>query len=212
MESKPHDELSDHTEKIDQEAMKETFELLDLHKKGDEQALDTLFRRYIQDVVHLVELRLGPSLRKKIDVQDVTQEVFNKALLRLDTFTYQSKGSFLHWLSMIAVNLIRDQVDHFLAKKRGGDRKVFEGTEGGGILARISAAVKTPSEVFSIKEAKERLYKFLDQLDEKDRELIIMFYLEQLSRGEIAEILKCSKEAAGKRIARALKKLSEFYD
>ena len=78
--------------------------LLERAQRGDEDALDELFRREWQPVFGLAY----SALRDRSDAQDVTQEAFLRALRHLDQF--QQRGiPFRAYLKTIARNLIRDR-------------------------------------------------------------------------------------------------------
>jgi RNA polymerase sigma-70 factor (ECF subfamily) len=56
----------------------------------------------------------------------------------------------------------------------------------------------------------ERFVLALDQLEESDREIIIMRHFEHLGNGEVAEALGLSAPAAGMRYLRAIRRLREL--
>jgi RNA polymerase sigma factor (sigma-70 family) len=93
----------------------ETQVLINEAKLGDKDALNRLFARYQNRVLRIVRFRLNPELREKLKTQsmDIVQEVFIAALRKLNEFEPTSKGAFLHWLSKIVENYIRDQIDYF---------------------------------------------------------------------------------------------------
>ena len=98
----------------------ETAALIRMGKGGDGSALNTLFARYHQKVLRIVRLRLNPELRSRLRVQsmDILQDVFLHAFKKLQDFELTSEGSFIHWLSRIVGNVIRDRLDFDLAGKR----------------------------------------------------------------------------------------------
>jgi RNA polymerase sigma-70 factor (ECF subfamily) len=78
--------------------------LLERAKRGDEDALDELFRREWRPIFGLAYA----ALRNRNDAQDVTQEAFLRALRQLNQF--QERGIPFHaYLATIARNLIRDR-------------------------------------------------------------------------------------------------------
>jgi RNA polymerase sigma-70 factor (ECF subfamily) len=78
--------------------------LLERAQRGDEEALDELFRREWRPVFGLAYA----ALQDRNDAQDVTQEAFLRALQHLDQF--QQRGIPFHaYLATVARNLIRDR-------------------------------------------------------------------------------------------------------
>ncbi len=56
---------------------------------------------------------------------------------------------------------------------------------------------------------KARVQEALDSIGALDREVLALRHFEQLSRGEIAQVLNISEAAPGKRYIRALERLKE---
>jgi RNA polymerase sigma-70 factor (ECF subfamily) len=78
--------------------------LIEQAQRGDEAALDELFRREWRPIFGLAYAALGD----RNDAQDVTQEAFLRALRHLGQF--QQRGVAFHaYLATIARNLIRDR-------------------------------------------------------------------------------------------------------
>ncbi len=69
----------------------------------DAAAFAPLYRRYFPEIFALCTRRLGC----RADVEDVTAEIFRKALSKLHTF---HGGSFRAWIFTIAINTLRDHV------------------------------------------------------------------------------------------------------
>src|SRR6201988_3970239 len=67
-------------------------------KNGDEEAMETLFRRHRQKVLRIV-LRYT---RVREDAEDIVQQSFQKAFVYLHKF--EGKSSFSTWLTRIAIN------------------------------------------------------------------------------------------------------------
>ncbi|RKY86356.1 RNA polymerase sigma factor, partial [candidate division KSB1 bacterium] len=61
-------------------------------------------------------------------------------------------------------------------------------------------------------EIKDRVWKAIGQLGEKHREIIILRHFQNLSYGEIAEALFCSKGTVMSRLYYARKALKEILD
>jgi RNA polymerase sigma-70 factor (subfamily 1) len=161
----------------------ETQVLINEARLGDKDALNRLFARYQNRILRIVRLRLNPELREKLKMQsmDIVQEVFIAALRKLNEFEPTSKGAFLHWLSKIVENYIRDQIDYFSAQKRHSPLKELSldetlKTESGsevGIHEIIPSEDTSPSQYASRKEIKSALDNLLLRLEEADREVII---------------------------------------
>jgi RNA polymerase sigma-70 factor (ECF subfamily) len=61
-------------------------------------------------------------------------------------------------------------------------------------------------------ERLKRVRAALNELSERDREMLVLRYLEQLSVAETAAVLNLSKDAVKMRHMRALERLREIFD
>ncbi|MHC4511392.1 MAG: RNA polymerase sigma factor [Planctomycetota bacterium] len=98
--------------------IQETQELVVLAKGGDYSAQDRLYSAYGERVRRIVRLRMGSKLRSKLESMDLVQDVLMCALRDLGDFTYRNEGDFLRWLSRIAENRLRDNLDKLHSDKR----------------------------------------------------------------------------------------------
>src|SRR6516164_10313597 len=67
---------------------------------GDRQALAALFDKYRDRLRRMVELRLDPRLRARLDASDVVQEAFLDVARNLDTYLANPKLPPLIWLRL----------------------------------------------------------------------------------------------------------------
>ncbi len=146
---------------------------------------------------------------------DIVQEVFIAALRKLNEFEPTSKGAFLHWLSKIVENYIRDQIDYFSAQKRHSPLKELSldetlKTDSGSEVEvhEIIPSKDTPPSQYALKkEIKSALDNLLLKLEEADREVIIHHKLEELTFNEIAQVYNKTEDAVRKQYHRAFQKL-----
>jgi len=194
----------------------ETQVLINEAKLGDKEALNVIFARYQNRVLRIVRLRLNPELREKLKMQstDIVQEVFISALQKLNEFEPKSKGAFLHWLSRIVENYIRDQIDYLSAQKRHAPLGEFSldepvKTDSGSemkFIETIPSEDTLPSQFVLKQEIKNVLDSLLLKIEEADREIIIMHKLEELTFKEIAQLFNKTEEAVRKQYNRAFQK------
>ncbi|MBI3464886.1 MAG: hypothetical protein HY000_17795 [Planctomycetes bacterium] len=64
----------------------ETDRLLERAEAGDPSALETLFAGHRDYLRQMIDLRMDPKLRSRIDVSDVIQEAHVEAVRRIDDF------------------------------------------------------------------------------------------------------------------------------
>jgi len=194
-----------------------TQQLVALAKGGDDSALNQLCEVYGERVRWIVRLRMGKELRSKLESMDVVQDVLVSALRDLGDFTYKDEGDFLRWLSKIAENRLRDNVDKLHANKRDIRKEVRldnrEPTTGGRFFAvRGPIDVTTPSVIMSKKEDLDELAKAMDELKPQYKEVIVLTKIEGLSYKEIAGKLGKSDEAVRKLVSRAMAVLTSVFE
>jgi RNA polymerase sigma-70 factor (ECF subfamily) len=160
---------------------------------------------------------MGQELRSKLESMDLVQDVLISALRDLRDFRYQDEGDFLRWLSRIAENRLRDNVDKLHADKRDIrkevrlDRNVSRtGSRSFTGLDPIDAT--TPSVIMSRKEELDELAKAMDELKPEYKEVIILTKIEGLSYNEIGLKLGKSDEAVRKLFTRAMAALTSIFE
>ena len=194
-----------------------TRHLVVLAKDGDESALNQLWSVYGPRVLWLVRLRMGKELRSKLESMDLVQDVLVSALKDLGNFTYKNEGDFVRWLSRIADNRLRDNLDRLHADKRDIRKEVrlnsYEPTTGDSFVAALGPIdTTTPSAIMSKREDLTRLAKAIDALKPEYGEVIVLTKIEGLSCKEIADKLGKSSEAVRKLASRAMTALIGAYE
>src|SRR5262245_39170376 len=80
----------------------ETRRLLGEAQAGDRGALDRLFARHRPGLLRVVEARLDPKVRARVDASDVVQETQLEAYRRLPDFLDRRPMPFRLWLRKTA--------------------------------------------------------------------------------------------------------------
>lgn len=127
--------------------------------------------------------------------EELTQETFYKAVQKIDT--YKGKCKMSVWLCQIAKHLWYDQCRK-KQKTIDVEEKLFD----------VQALESTESQVIS-NEEKISLYKKMQKLDEKTREVIYLRITGELSFKEIATILDKTENWARITFYRGKNKLKE---
>jgi len=194
-----------------------TQQLVALAKDGNDSALNQLCNVYGERVHWIVRLRMGKELRSKLESMDVVQDVLVSALKDLGDFTYRADGDFLRWLSKVAENRLRDNIDKLHAGKRDIRKEVRLDNHGPTTEDRLFAVrgpidTATPSVIMSRKEELDELAKAMDELKPEYKEVIVLTKIEGLSYKEIAGKLGKSDEAVRKLVSRAMAVLTSVFE
>lgn len=87
---------------------------------GDENALEELLRRHRPALHDAVERSLSRPTRGFLTAEDIVQEAFVDAYLRIGTFEPRGNGAFAAWLRTIARRRTIDAIRAHRTRKRGG--------------------------------------------------------------------------------------------
>jgi RNA polymerase sigma-70 factor, ECF subfamily len=150
--------------------------LIEAAQAGDAAAFRQIFVGHRVDVARLVHRVLGPGG----DVEDTVQEVFVHVHRSLGSFRFDSK--FRTWLYRLTLNIARMQVRRAQARPRFARAAVPETSE-------HLPATPAPDENFETRERVRALYRLLDTLGEKKREVLVLHDLEGMHAKDIAELL-----------------------
>jgi RNA polymerase sigma-70 factor (ECF subfamily) len=195
----------------------DTQQLLDEARRGDGQAVEALLARHRAAVRRMIELRLDPAIVQRVDASDVVQEVLLEVSQRLQEFLRKPVMPFHLWLRHIARDrLIDAHRRHHQAKKRGVGREQPLARPGWAEQSSLDLAGQlidqelTPASAAIRQELERRLHEALSQLDEDDREMILMRHFEQLANQEVAGVLGLTEAAASMRYLRAVRRLRDL--
>src|SRR5262245_7244412 len=183
---------------------------------GDRQALAVLFDQYRDRLRRMVELRLDPRLRARLDASDVVQEAFLDVAKDLDAYLADPRLSPLLWLRLhVGRRLTTIHRRHLGTRMRDAGLEIsrYQGAlpeaSSAALASMILGRHTSPTQAAQRAERILRVQEALNSLDPIDREVLALRHFEQLSRAEAAQVLGISQEAGAKRYFRALKRLKE---
>jgi RNA polymerase sigma-70 factor (ECF subfamily) len=189
-------------------------ELLDRARQGDQAAVEQLLTQFRDSLRRMIALRLDPALTARLDASDVVQDVMVEANRRLDDYLRSGTMPFHLWLRHIAKDHVIDaHRKHRKAQRRSIDREqslVPRGLSDHSsieMMGQILDQELTPATAAIRQEMEQRLASAIGQLEEDDREIILMRLYEQLSNQEIAAVYGLTEPAAAMRYLRAVRRL-----
>ncbi len=190
----------------------ETRELLDRVAGADPSAEGLLWERHREPLRRMIGIRLDRALVRRVDASDVVQEVMLKASGRLADYLKAPAMPFHLWLRQIAQDHVVDaHRRHRVAGSRSVDREApmagFADRSSLDLAAGLRDPHLTPAAEAIRCELGRRFREAIDELDELDREVILLRHFEQLTNAEAARALGLSEPAAGMRHLRALRRL-----
>jgi RNA polymerase sigma-70 factor (ECF subfamily) len=190
----------------------DTEELLRQAAAGDDGARGRLLDRHRVRLLQLVTVRLDRRLLGRLDPSDVVQEVLLQAHRELDRYLRDRPLPFYPWLRQLAWQRLVKLFQHHQAQKRRVSREqpLAPGLPDESVweLARQFVVSETsPVGHLLREELRRRVREALACLAERDREVLLLRYLEQMSTREIAAVLGTSEGVVKMRHARALLRL-----
>lgn len=193
-----------------------TDELLAGAKAGKAEAVNDLLNRHRDALRRLVDLRLDPALKRRLDASDIVQDVMVEANRRLREYLAKPPMPFHLWLRQMAQDRIIDaHRRHRGAQRRSLDREqplvvggIHESTQD--LAAELRGRELTPAAAATWQETLRRFQAAVEQLDDQDREVVLMRHFEKLSNQEVAAALGLSGPAASMRYLRAVRRLREL--
>ena len=171
-------------------------------KNGDQEAMETLFRRHRQKILRIV-LRYA---HVREDAEDIVQQSFQKAFVYLHKF--EGKSSFSTWLTRIAINESLMLLRHGRALREVSVDDHSE-AEGNAASFEISDSSPDPEASYLQRERARILSETLGNLRPGMRKAIELRELAELSTEQTAEQLGLSVGAVKARIFHGRRKLRE---
>ena len=189
--------------------------LIEQIQAADVEALAAYVQSVRLQLLAFIQRRLGMGLARKIEAEDILQEVSAEAVRSLPQ-TDLSEGAVFSWLCQIAEHRIIDAYRHFFeAQKRDVGREVpLQAPAGkeGGLINLLVASMTTPSQAFSRNVRELRLRVALEELPAEQQEVLRLRYVDNLSTKEIAQQLDKTDGALRVMISRCLKRLESLLD
>src|ERR1700674_857921 len=165
----------------------------------DKEAFEELIRRH----QHRVFAVAGGILRRREDVEDISQQVFVKAYFSLKRF--DQRAAFSTWLYKITVNECWD-----LLRKKKVRPLVYESDlseeQARQVMTSGERGTSGPDASERL-EARERVERLLQGLDERDRLMLILKEVEGFSIEEIAKVLDLNANTVKVRLFRARRRV-----
>ncbi len=161
----------------------------------DPEAFKPLYERYFKRIFLFVHHRVG---EKEISA-DITSQVFLKALLNINKFTFRGLP-FSAWLFRIALNECND----FFRKKTRHRMVTIEAHMMENLYEELIAENTR-------EDLRQRLPAILERLSENELHIIELRFFEQRPFKEVADILDITETYAKVKVYRILDKMKKLF-
>lgn len=162
------------------------------------EAIEIIMDTYGDEIKRLV----FTYVQNKADTDDVTQEVFVTVYQKLKAF--QGKSSLRNWIYTIAINQAKDHLRSWQARNKKLKEKLRQSA------SFLRKDQKTPEEYMIKQTTTNLLLTQVMDLSIIYREVIILYYFQDLSTLEISEILHTKEATVRTRLSRAPEKLKQL--
>ena len=178
--------------------------LIKAHLKGDPKAFEVLFKKYREQVARLVY----SIVKHEALVQDIVQEVFLLVFRHLSKF--RQHAAFKTWIYRITVNESLRQLERA--------RRWQPLPDGDAERSKIPSTLivfengESPERVLIDGEQKTLVHDALNSIRPHHRTILVLYYLEDLSVQEIAEVLEIPEGSVKSRLFYARDGLRKVLD
>lgn len=170
--------------------------------QGDRECFAELYENFFEVVYAYVARRV----RHREEAEDLTSEVFRKALENLPRFKWRG-APFAAWLFTIASNMIADR---FKRARREGvefEREHTRQSDRESSVSHLSDTQRSAHASLEAVEQQARLFHLVNELADDQRRVVLMRFAEEKSIREIAQALGRSEGAIKQLQFRALENL-----
>jgi RNA polymerase sigma-70 factor (ECF subfamily) len=150
--------------------------------KISEEEFNEIYYKYYKLLYHIAYTYVNNDT-----AADIVQDVFIKYLN--ETKHFDNEDNLMHWLVRVCINKSIDVLRH---KK---------------VVKKTLQYMSEQSRIDNNNSINQDIYERVCMLDNKYKEVIILYYYENLKIDDISKILKISPSAVKMRLARAKEKL-----
>jgi RNA polymerase sigma-70 factor (ECF subfamily) len=194
----------------------ETKALIDRAAQGDQAARQEVLVRHQKRLRQMIAVRMDSRLGARLDASDIVQEVLADAWQKMSDYLRKRPLPFYPWLRQLAwERLVKLHQRHIQAQRRSTRREqpgamALSDESVMALANRLLAPGSSPSRQVIKNEQRRRVQDALAQLPDRDREVLVMRYLEQLSTRETADVLGITEGSVKTRHFRALVRLRDL--
>ncbi len=166
-------------------------------RNGDASGLNYLLTRYRNRLLLWIRYRLDKSLTRRLDPEDILQDVYLTALKKFSTLDCNDGEHFFRWILSIVENRLRDVRRHHLSSEKRTVRKeryveldkLGESDPDRPDQSSASRSPRTPSGILELENRLEEFQEIIRELPQPQRDAIILVRIGGMTVAEAAEAL-----------------------
>jgi RNA polymerase sigma-70 factor (ECF subfamily) len=182
-------------------------------QRGDTRVLAEALEHHRDRLLRAVRIYSDARLARRLSPEDVVQEVYLAAALRLGHYAQDGFTRPYTWLRAVMQQTLIDLHRRHIGAQARDARREVAAVRGGldatsrALANELSGSITSPSGATMRAETSAILIAAIDQLAPADREVIALRHFEDLGNGGIADILGIEEKAASIRYVRAIRRL-----
>lgn len=177
--------------------MDDTKSSLQRLRNGDASGLNYLLTRYRKRLLLWIRYRLDRSLTRRLDPEDILQDVYLTALEKFSSLDCNDGEGFFQWILSMVENRMRDVRKHHLSSAKRTVRKekyvepdeLGESDPGRPDQRPLSASPKTPSGILELENQLREFQEVITELPQLQRDAIMLVRIGGLAVAEAAKVL-----------------------
>ena len=179
-------------------------------RKGDSNAAQVIWQRYVDDLVRLAHKKLNHASRKVMDEEDVVQRAFENFFRQIQAGHFpklDDRDDLWQILCMLVDRRAKDQIASLNTKKSGGNRvhgdSMNADASGSPIIEQVGIEASAEQAIILAESLQERIEK----LPSKEHKQVALCKLENKTNTEIKDELGMSLRS----VERRLKQIRELW-
>jgi len=179
------------------------------------EELAAFIESHRRQLLAYADRNIGPALRSRVEPEDIVQEVVVSALSSIDQFQIEGRDPFRLLCQLAEQRIIDAHRHHVGAQKRSAAREVsmdapVAGGDGFGFINMLVASITSPSQAFSRDQKEFQLQQAIAELNDEQREILRLRFVEGLPTKDIADRIGKSDGAIRVTLTRTVAHLQEI--
>ena len=173
----------------------ETYEqaLVFAARNGNETSFEELYKMYYQKVYALIRM----TIKDAAEAEDVLQQTFVNAWNNISKL--EDINAFNTWIQRIAVNQC------YSVMRRHKELLTTDSEEQQSVLDELESEFMLPEVYATQNDLGDRLKQIISELSAVQKQTILLYYYEEMSVEEIAQVMECSPGTVKSRLYLARK-------
>ncbi|HEV3005843.1 MAG TPA: sigma-70 family RNA polymerase sigma factor [Pirellulales bacterium] len=179
---------------------------------GEMAALAQLWEEHHDKLLAMLRRRIDPGLSSRLDLEDLLSEAFIEARRKWPRFREQTAMTPYAWLYGVVYDTMLEAWRRHNRACRAPDRELpWPDRSSVQLGLGLVSPAERPSRGAAAQELQQQVQQALDQLPDRDREILWMRHHDELTFREAAAVLGIKEPAAHLRYVRALRRLKDLW-